>query len=105
MGGCGKQLAGNRVWGLLIAWNHKQWTAPSPPTSTPSRWPPARASMTTFAPSRGRMAPPPPSPCRIPTSRPSTARATKCCVRGSVEITEKVAQDHGPFVILRWTET
>ena len=53
-------------------------TAPSPPTSTPSPWPPAPASTTTSAPSRGRMAPPPPSPSRIPTSRPSTAPATKC---------------------------
>jgi len=52
-------------------------TARSPPTSTPSPWPPAPASTTTSAPSRGRMAPPPPSPSRIPTSRPLTARATK----------------------------
>jgi len=52
-------------------------TARSPPTSTPSPWLPAPASTTTFAPSRGRMAPPPPSPSRIPTSRPSTAPATK----------------------------
>ena len=52
-------------------------TARSPPTSTPSPWPPAPASTTTFAPSRGRMAPPPPSPSRTPTSRPSTAPATK----------------------------
>merc|ERR1719197_1652713 len=30
-----------------------------------------------LCPSRGRMAPPPPSPSRTPTSRPSTAPATK----------------------------
>jgi hypothetical protein len=59
-------------------------TAHSPPTSTPSPWPPAPASTTTSAPSRGRMALPPPSPSRIPTSRPSTARATKC-LRGKGE--------------------
>eukprot|EP00960_Hanusia_phi_P032955 750163-Hanusia_phi.AAC.8 len=51
--------------------------APSLLTSTPSPWPLDRASMTTSAPSPGRMAPPPPSPSRIPTSRPLTARATK----------------------------
>ena len=68
--------------------------APSLPTSTPSPWLLDLASTTTCAPSPGRMAPLPPSPSRIPTSRvrvcvvgfavhltcfvqPLTARATK----------------------------
>ena len=51
--------------------------APSPRTFTRSPWLPDLASTTTCARSRGRTAPPPPSPSRTPTSRPSTAPATK----------------------------
>ena len=54
--------------------------APSPRTFTRSPWLPDLASTTTCARSRGRTAPPPPSPSRTPTSRPSTAPATKWCL-------------------------
>ena len=55
-------------------------TAPSLRTSTHSPWRPAPVSTTTCARSRGRTVPPPPSPSRTPTSRPSTAPATKRCL-------------------------
>ena len=50
--------------------------APSPRTFTRSPWLPDLASMTTCARSRGRTAPPPPSPSRTLTSRLSIAPAT-----------------------------
>ena len=66
-------------------------TAPSLRTSTRSPWRPAPVSTTTCARSRGRTVPPPPSPSRTPTSRPSTAPATKWCLchqcRGMTRLT------------------
>jgi hypothetical protein len=58
--------------------------APSLPTSTPSRWPPARASTTTSARSRGRMARRPPSPSTTRTSRVRTRAPIETCVTARI---------------------